>query len=280
MTNTARTSKFSAPVAEAYFARETELLNIVEQFNLVGSINACLLRTTGGRDFQIYSTPIWNMLINARDKVFIDIASWVKAFYSPGGFLRKAQASDLAAFGQDWGAAVPSSPPGVNEEWREAAFNRLFPCARDAKRRKPILHDVDTLVANIASASEALMRDRGDHRAHVFENVGKKSAKRLTVDDVTKDFERCAQVMADLHCLATNASFSGHQVRFSDHDAHAEELVDMLLFGTFRFMLSVLFREGKPSRYFHADREQLYERMRAELGPTDVFDVQNFEKQG
>ena len=94
--------RFSPETAAALKEHEIELISLGRRLRHVLSVHAELNRVTRGRSFLIRHEAMWWMLLGERDMIVVDAASWAKAFYSRGGFLRKLQGPDFRALKRRW----------------------------------------------------------------------------------------------------------------------------------------------------------------------------------
>ncbi|MGH7436003.1 MAG: hypothetical protein ACRENE_10055, partial [Polyangiaceae bacterium] len=198
-----------------------EYVNLSDRQHHVTSTHAELARVTRGKPFAIHHPTMWSMALSERDMVIVYAASWIKGFYSKGGFLRMVQAGDLRALARRWDGQ-DSGP------WRAAAFKRLFPNAEG--REFPGGADIDTLVEKLQAQFAPLVQDRHEHRAHPFERERRGTVKRLLPFEVSGYLKEIHLLLADLHCLSAANAFTAWDPS-PDVDADARDIVDLILCG-------------------------------------------------
>jgi len=219
-------SRFAPETHEIFTKLEWELMWFVERLSFVSSIHAELVRVTRGQRFLIRNLGMWTMLLSERDAIVIDLASWVRAFYAAGGFLRKLHGPDLRALGRKW--------EGRAYESRDNAFKRLFPCA--GSRGVPCLRDVDVLVARTAEEFGPLLADRDEHRAHKYESIA--TAGMLSPPEVAAYLQGLRALLVDLRSLSSNDGFGSPAFRADPEDTQAQDVVDQILIGTIGWIVT------------------------------------------
>jgi hypothetical protein len=277
------TSRFASPTATALGAHEEHLRGFSERITHLLSVEAELSRIARGKSFVIYHSPMWHMLAGEADMVIVDLASWALGFYEKGGgFLRKLQGPDLRALGLNWKhdgssviwveddagaeaeatllspevprrdasiAAIERRSREENSAWRKNAFDRLFPEGTNGSiRNVPCMQDINALCERLATGFQLLHADRDQHRAHRYEK-GPKTAKMLSLEDVTKHLEACQSLLADLRCLSSNTQFTSYRYKPKAHedDRHAQDVVDLILLGSLRTII-----DGGPNETANA----------------------------
>ncbi|MGO8998590.1 MAG: hypothetical protein ACLQVI_35155 [Polyangiaceae bacterium] len=264
--------RFSPETAAALKEHEIELISLGRRLRHVLSVHAELNRVTRGRSFLIRHEAMWWMLLGERDMIVVDAASWAKAFYSRGGFLRKLQGPDFRALKRRWDyrtAEEDFEPLWSGEEddpamrrymsnvqrehnaaWRDEAFARLFPGA--GADGVPCLRDIDALVDRLAQEFEPLLLDRHENRAHKYEKAG--TATMLSPKEVAEHLETCRRLLADFRCLSSNSTFSSFDAepKADPEDRQAQDVVDHILCGCLNWIV-----EGDPGKE-HAPKDQFY----------------------
>ena len=250
-------SRFSAVARKSLHELGREFVGLTDWQHHVTSTYAELARVTRGKPFTIHHPTMWTMALSERDMVIVHAASWIKGFYSKGGFLRKVQAGDLSALALRWRGAVPGT-------WREEAFKRLFPMA--VGRGVPNGSDVDALVESLQVAFRPLVQDRHEHRAHPFEKEGRGTVKRLDPSEVSDYLTNIYRLLADLHCLSAANHFTAWDPS-PDVDADARDVVDLILCGPLGWIVDVVDGRSRndpaaQARYVQR-REARYARLHA-----------------
>ncbi len=266
----ADSSRFSARTRAHLWELGGQYLALSERHRHVASVHAELVRVGRGKPFLVQNQPILWMALGERDKVVIDAASWLEGILKAGGLLSDyLRDDDLAALRRPWGDAV-----GSVDEWRQAAFQRLFPSAAAALRELPIPEDVVELAKLIRKAFDGLLRDRSRHRAHIYERTQNGAPKMLAPADVLHYIDRIHQVLADLHCLSA-ANY--HPINDTTPDPRcltARDVVDLLLLGNLAWIVDGPAGTGHAPelRRYRERREAHYDRLHAahdEAGDPD-----------
>ncbi len=269
-------SRFSSATGAAFSALRDELWSFGRRLSHIRSVHAELVKVGRLKRFEIHHEPMWAMLLSERDMIVVDLASWAKALYSAGGFLKlNLQGPDLEALGWRWRAgklqgsvdpiaeAIDREITARNLESRKEAFARLFP---GATKDHPSRQDVEGLEGRLRDRFKPLLEDRHQHRAHKYEQHAKTAtAEMLTPEKVAEHLAFCQSIVADLGSLATNAGF--HAYRYGgeakDDDDEAKDVVDLILCGTINWILE-FGPGGAPApegRFYWLRRTAYYERL-------------------
>lgn len=221
--------------------RFAAVLAFSKRFSHLLNVFAAFEATTRGKSFLIYHEPMWTMLLDERDMLFIDLASWAKGMHATGGFLRTVEArGELGALALPWGTELHQA---AGDEWlrahvertniesRRKAFDRIFPIAQT---EIPTSSDVTHLCTYLRCSFDPLRLDRNQHRAHKYEKEKPVTAVRLSPFDALEHFNQCRQLVADLRFLASNSSFTSYRydVKGKADDDEAQDVVDLILCGS------------------------------------------------
>jgi hypothetical protein len=261
-------SRFSTELYRALEESEFVLLTFAERLTFVLSVQDELKRVARDKAFFIRGHSAWNMTLSARDSLIIDLASWAKALYSPGGLLRRIEGPDLKALALNWdyGPNDAEYVRTMNAEARSKAFLRLFPAA--AGRPHPNQHeDRAALIDRVAAELKPIVTDRHEHRAHRFEKTVATAAMLAPVD-VVPQLAACQLLLNDLRMLACNSSFTayGYDVVEANVDrVDVQDVIDLILCGSIRWIVEGPFTTKAPPEarsYWHR-RDAYYERLHA-----------------
>jgi hypothetical protein len=230
-------------------------VGLTDRQHHVTSTYAELSRVTRGKPFTIHHPTMWTMALSERDMVIVGAASWIKGFYSDGGFLRLVQAGDLWGLALRWQEQEPDAS-------RREAFRRLFPGATG--RGIPNASDIDALVASLADQFRPLVQDRHTHRAHPFEKESKGTVKKLDPTEVAEYLIKIHGLLADLHSLSAANHFTSWYPG-AEVDADARDVVDLILCGPLGWIVDQVDgrsrrAEGAAPRYVQR-RESRYARL-------------------
>jgi hypothetical protein len=267
-------ARLSSSMYEELGRLEMDLLGFSQRFGHLMNVFAAFEVTTRGKPFLIYHEPMWTMLIDERDMLFIDLASWAKGMHAKGGFLRTVvDRGELGALALPWGQELQQAG---NEEWlrahfertnaasRRKAYERLFPIAQT---ETPTPSDVTHLCAYLRCSFDPLRLDRNQHRAHKYEKEKPVTAARLAPCDALEHFNQCRQLIADLRFLASNSSFTsyGYDVKAKADDEEAQDVVDLILCGSLGWIANygMLANSDPADTYFWQKRDRCYERLHA-----------------
>jgi hypothetical protein len=267
-------TRFSSRTYDELGILEVQLVAFAKRFGHLLNVFAPVDAATRGKPFLIYHEPMWTMLLDERDMLFIDLASWAKGMHGKSGFLRTVEArGELGALALPWGQELHGT--GGNEflkahverqnaEWRCKAFRRLFPIAVTAT---PASDDVTHLCTYLRCSFDPLRLDRNQHRAHKYEKEKPVTAARLAPSDVVEHFNECRQLLADLRCLASNSSFSnyGYNVETKADDEEAQDVVDLILCGSLGWIANygMLANSHPDDKHFWQKRQRYYDRLHA-----------------
>jgi hypothetical protein len=232
-----------------------EFITLTDRQHHVRSVQAELVRVARAKPFAIHHRAMWRMLLAERDMVIVRAASWIKGFYSKGGFLGQIAAGELIALALRWDDQEPGP-------WRLEAFGRLFPDA--TARAVPNGQDVADLRGALQRDFEPLLRDRNEWRAHPFERVA--TAKALDLAEVAGHLDRIHRLLADLHCLSAANHFTAWDTS-ADTDSAARDVVDLILCGPLGWIVDQVDarrrRDPESAPKYELRREVHYARLHA-----------------
>jgi hypothetical protein len=271
-------NRFTASTSQAFSELHTELWSFGRRLSHIRSLHAELVHVGRSKPFEIRHEPAWIMALSERDMIVVDLASWVKALYSRGGFLKLLQGSDLQALGWSWKPTelkgdVGSLAKTIDREFvrrqcdaRREAFDRLFP---GAKKNTPSRQDVEGLEGRLCQQFEPLLDDRDKHRAHKYERDSKNAtAAMLAPDEIATHLEACQKLLADLRLLSSNSSFNayGYDPKVHENDEHARDIVDLILCGPILWIIEFGPNVGVKldDKTYWQRRNTYYERLHAD----------------
>jgi hypothetical protein len=251
-------------IVERLDQHERELDWLSMRFARACSFERQLSETTRDKPFTIHNETAWLLMLAERDKIVIDLASWAKAFYSPGGFLCALQGPDFAALQRGPKSSKPTNPNELyvwtlNVKGREEWFDRLFPTAATAARTTPNMQDVAALRDRLSADVAPLLADRNQNRAHFYEQATRKTAgaKMLNFLEQRAHFEFCRELVHDLRLLADNTSYGF--VSLDPRDDHqVRDMVDLLLTGTLDFTVRSWNEHASAGEYLWQRRAAYY----------------------
>lgn len=209
------------------------LLSLARRMFVMEAFKTELDRVSRNKPFRIRNDVTWLMLLDSRDMLVVQLASWAKGVYEPGGLIGSIQ----AAHGRDLPRRRPPSPTDHGETWnarrdREHAesFGRLFPSVlTDAFPTQAGFAELkDSFVARL----NPVLDDRHNNRAHPYEKAGKGSVKMLDLIELRDAISYCETFMNDVRMVGCQQSFDFRDMNNIECEEVARDLVDMLLVGT------------------------------------------------
>lgn len=208
-------------------AAHRQLLSLRRRQHALEAFKGELDRVARGKTFDIVNDIRWGMLLDTRDKNVIDLASWAKAAYSPGGFFGQLRAHHQSAFAMP---RAPKTPPtgreAANAMAITAARTRLF---GDAHATTPTASNLDGVREAFRLTVEPVVKDRHENRAHLYEKGGTGNAHMLDVDGMGELFATLRQTLNDLTLLAENATWADVDLNHANVEYDAEDVVDEVL---------------------------------------------------
>lgn len=251
-----------------------QLLPMQSRLHFLQRFQEELTQRTRGEEFIIFNDIVWQTLIDSRDKLVIDLASWAMGLYSSNGKL-----GHLAANCAPQLFVSRRIDPRESEDvkmtlrHRREVYERLFP---DAVTRggKPTKDDVQRLNDEFHAKALPLVQDRNDNRAHAYEPRPKKKgtvarAAMLPLEDLREFVQYAHDFLNDLQsiCRHTSVAYSDY-LHAADASETAADFVDLLLFGSKAIMaeisgLSTALHEN-TGRFLWEHRDELYQRLWAE----------------
>jgi hypothetical protein len=215
---------------------EWNLLTVARPQFIIEAFTGDLDRVTRGKRFRFRNHALWLMLLDTRDMLVIQLASWVRSIVDPDGLLARLQqhhASDLPR------KLLPEDPRSADEperstrstrERREgehaSSFDRLFPNAGDIPKES----DFEGLRQTFRSQMKPVKNDRDWNRAHPFEKVSG-TAKMLDVAELRAHIDYAERFMNDLRMVGWHGTFAYHEMNMPIAADFAPDLVDAMLIG-------------------------------------------------
>lgn len=229
------------------------LLSLARRQFVMEAFKADLDRVSLYKQFRIRNDVVWLMLLDSRDMLVVQLASWAKGVYEPGGRLGQLRAHHA----RDLPRIRPRSdkhedlPGWTTRRDREHAdsFGRLFPSTLE---RFPSEAAFEELTARFKARLDPVLVDRSENRAHPYEKGGKGSAKMLDLIELRGAITDCERFMKDIRMVGCQSSFNFENMNNIECADVASDLVDMLLLGTC---------EDISRRRGDTDREGFYGRL-------------------
>jgi hypothetical protein len=135
----------------------------------------------------------------------------------------------------------------------------------NAQAETPVSSDLGTLRKRLFVSFEPLREDRNQHRAHRYEGQSV-TAKELTPPDIVEHLHACQDLVADLRCLVSNASYGGYRYKIEanpDDDA-ARDVVDLILRGSLDWIVNFsAVAMPNPARWYWQNRRRYYDALHA-----------------
>lgn len=202
------------------------LLHLRRRQYALHAFHAEVERVSRGATFDLHNDVRWIQLLDFRDKNVIDLASWAKGHYSPGGLFGAIQADHLRS--------LSSQPAPSDDSYRDAlqakgyaeARARLFGANVETKV-KP--ENVAALRDAFANAFAPVVQDRHENRAHLYEKNNMGTAKMLALDETHAAFEYAHRVLNDLSLLGCASTNADVDLNVTSVELDAEDLADELL---------------------------------------------------
>ncbi len=253
MTATPGTSPFLGLI-EPY---EWNLLALARRQFLIEAFTGDLDRITRGKLFRFRNQSVWLMLLDTRDMLVIQLASWATGVVDQGGLidhLQQHHAADLPRMLPPQAPRRADEPDWVTDRTRARrerehaeCFDRLFPKAGSY----PAETDFDGLRQGIKSHIKPLKDDRNWNRAHPFEKV-RGTAKMMNVAELRGYIDYAERFMNDLRMLGWHGTFGYREMNTPGAESFAPDLVDAMLIGDPERLL----KARGPST-----REEFYDRL-------------------
>lgn len=270
---------------KALTTKQLELIRLAERFRHVHSFAVELRRATKGKRFAIRNRLAWDSVISGHRVLIIDLSEWIGSFaerwlgvHLQGGALAELRASKRKAskFAEDSPVdADPETSTTIRRYLAETYFEsfcqalrRLFgPVAE--RRRSATDPDVRRLEKRLQSWREPLAKLR-NAAAHAYgDRTESKTRHRLV--DLRKRIEKCARLLNDLRLLLDCSTYSLPNLEPSEHDAHARDLVDLIIIGTIQYAAAEVAKH--PGHFYWQQRDAEYARLhrRRRKSPTASF---------
>jgi hypothetical protein len=172
----------------AEFLRQewTILLTIKPRLTMCIAFDNELKVVTKRKPFAIRNERFWNMFLDHRDMLIIDLCSWAASIYSGEARLNELKERYRGELAQQrrWGTGDGEWIERHYDRSHRDAFARLFP---GINGEIPLESDVEALRLRLQKYYKPLDRDRNDNRAHRYENRNHPARAAML------DFERLSE---------------------------------------------------------------------------------------
>lgn len=256
---------------KALTVKQRELHALAERFRRAHSFALELQRATKGKRFDVRSAFAWDAVISAHRMLIVDLSEWIASIvkwlgvYLQGDALAELRASKRKAAKVAAGSHVQANGDAgwirkhLTESFFESyceALRRLFGKTAE-QRRSAVDRDVRRLEARLETWREPLA-DLRNAAAHAYgDRTESKTRHRLT--DLRKKIERCGRLLNDLRLLLDCSTYGLPNLKPSDHDAHARDLVDLVVLGTIQYATGQV--EQHSGQYYWQKRDAEYRRL-------------------
>jgi hypothetical protein len=270
---------------------QRELLGIRHRCTTLTAFEAELNRVTRGEPFTIMNELVWTTMFDARDMLVIHFAQWVLSASGDGGLFGKLRQCRLRDFYvrksyRPDPDRKPLTTPGADKQrkieegldradharWR-TLFEKVFPDAVD-RGGCPNHDDLAKLEELFDAELGSVVEDRNQNRAHPHYGPAPKkgAAKMLDFSEQRSRLEWADGFLNDLRILLDRSQWCPSEPT-SEAESSAEDLVDLVLFGSRRRMdlLSGLSEAAKSGsdKFGCQYRDGLYEAMWSQRRITD-----------
>lgn len=271
---------------KALTQKQRELHQLGERFQRAHSFAVELQRSTKGKRFDIRNAFAWEAVISAHRMLIIDLSEWIGSIVKWLGVnLQREALAELRASKNKAAKVAKGSSVHADADTEHAlrrhlegsffasycrALRRLFGNAAE-KRRRATDQDVRKLEARLRSWREPLKELR-DSAAHAYgDRTGSKTRHRLV--DLRGRIEKCGRLLNDLRLLLDCSTYGLPNLKPSDHDAHARDVVDLIVLGTIQYVTGEV--EQHPGTYYWQKRDAEYARLHRRRRPakTASFNV-------
>jgi hypothetical protein len=225
---------------------EDHLMKLTRRLYALEALRAELTTATRGKDFRVWNSVVWTMVVDMRDMHVIHLTSWARVLTGRKGLFRALQRFPIKL--------LRAMSPG--------SFGKLFP---QAQGDAPSEGDFDQLVSKLLVLIEPLTVDRNSNRAHSFE-VPPGSARALNLDDLRALTIELQETFNSLRRLAFGSELGYSDLNSTPVKAVAKELVETILVGPDPRRSAV--RGTKPLRTFYGE---LHERHDKRTGSKRLF---------
>ena len=245
---------------------------------------------TRRKRFQIRNDVVWNMLLDLRDKLVIDLYSFTIAlrhgvrppttnvgheFMRRKGLFFYLRDHYLADFRRTYVPHPDDDEYEIAESTTGKAqiFSSLFPtCTGDSPDRA----DMEALCETFRKSMVQLGRDRNKNRAHAHEGDAGQ-ALMLSVDDLEQLFVQCEDMLENLSLASAGPCFGGGNLNAADTGETATDLVDLILFGNVSDLRRLLHRRTRDQLYARLHEIDDMRLADGERDRHDFFNVRQFD---
>lgn len=208
---------------------EQHILGLHSRHRFLVGFETELRAATRDKCFAVWNLPVWLMILDHRDMLVSDLASFARATYGEDGSLSRLHSAAAACFRRRRMRAEdePSFSGRMLDALHTSAFIRLFPaCAQ----RHAAASDFDGLASWYFDVARPMLIVRDPNRSEALERTG--SADKLNLAGIAAFIDTSERMINDLrHVSLGNTVGFLAEASQGEHEAQTE-LVDMLLHGS------------------------------------------------
>ena len=223
---------------------EEHLTKLTRRLYALEAIRAELKAASRGKNFFVWNSVVWTMVLDMRDMHVIDLTSWARVLTGRKGLFKTLRRFPMKL--------LRSAAPD--------AFVSLFP---NAQGDTPLEADFEELVTRLLTRIEPLTLDRNSNRAHRFE-VPRGSAQALDLDELRALTTELEETFNCVRRLAFHTEFGYSDLNSTPVKNVANELVETILVGPEPRRGVV--RGKKPLSEFYADLHERHDKRESGKG--------------
>lgn len=208
---------------------QTQLLAVERRYHAFAPVAQELERVTRGRRFDIRNDIVWRLVLDHRDMLVIDLASWARGMYGTGGFFGTFGAHHLNVLRRPAPPAVDAGEltRAVARE-QQRLFDQWFVGAPAGRVDGACW---EALRAQFARRFQPVVDDRSHNRAHKFEGRTSTTAM-LGLVALRAAFDYAAQPLNLLRVLTRGDILDMGDMNAAPTTETARDLVDQILLGS------------------------------------------------
>jgi hypothetical protein len=231
--------------------------------------------------FPVENDIIWQMVSDSHDMLVIDLCSFCKKMYSPGGFFNRLK-SHVALLRVPTKKSIKTTPGVVTGYHNKADLERIRGML-DEHERNQVVEDtrktlsrlfpgwstgkvtpdhVDALKSQFNNTLNDLKADRTKNRAHRFEE--ERPAPHVDFKRIREIFEEVEGIFNGLTLVVGRRTLAFTDVSYTSAQEAARDVVDLVLHGPIvhvlhEFSIAESLEKADPlSGYYHLFRERYY----------------------
>lgn len=278
---------------------EKRILTLKKRYFYIKAILDELTKITGGREFKIRNSILWQMLSDSYSMLIIDMASLYRSMAEQGGFFnqlknhsaklrrtsyRKIEAPSPNIIEDTSSPLDDQSRNQIERELKEhfqklVASNMeeqlvfLFPQLKGNPDKSISHKEIDDLKNRIMKRADEVLNDRDNLRAHRYQQGDEDKAKMagLSLKQVGEHFEYLEGFMNAVRMVTLSGSMTYTDTNNANTERTAQDVADIIAMGSINqvcneYKIPDALKKAGGAPYYYVVREEFYKANPAPFG--------------